>query len=379
MKRIAIVGANGQVGTEVCLTLKLLPGVEVVPVCRSEISAAFLRRCGLEVRIGRMDDANSAPRLLAGCDVVADCSLPAGTTLEVERAMRSLVPNLGRYAPRGSALVYMSSITAFGIPDFHHPLRSYRISRNRYGACKRYGEKLALRCGRDTGRPVYVLRLGVVHGELQEVSRHLTREMRRNGDVPVLIPDCESYTVFAFTIAEALVGIANGAEAPGVYTALSNPAWSWKDIHEWYAARAGVKSRLQVAPASTSAGVKSLVGVIRRASRPLMRVCAGYKEVVGAYLAAVHPGWGEKMRATYLSWRAAAEIAAGREVGLLRPYPADGSRFPGRRLRSVSDSRITMRPYAEQVRTTVEAASAGAGLGARDSVEAPPAQWCGGF
>ena len=35
MKRIAILGANGQVGTEVCLRLKDVDGIEVGPIARN--------------------------------------------------------------------------------------------------------------------------------------------------------------------------------------------------------------------------------------------------------------------------------------------------------------------------------------------------------
>ncbi len=183
MKRIAILGANGQVGTEVCLLLKLMPGVEVVPICRSETSASYLRRCDLDVRIGRVDDGDTAARLLEKCDAVADFSLPTGSTVEVQRAMRSVIPNLARYSPAGVPLVYLSSITAFGIPDFHHPLREYRISRNSYGACKRYGERLAFRSGRTAGRFTFcALALSTANYRQSPVSSLRTfaiRETRR--------------------------------------------------------------------------------------------------------------------------------------------------------------------------------------------------------
>ena len=36
MTTIGVIGANGQVGAEVCLFLSEMEGIEVVPICRTE-------------------------------------------------------------------------------------------------------------------------------------------------------------------------------------------------------------------------------------------------------------------------------------------------------------------------------------------------------
>ena len=87
MKRIGIIGANGQVGSEVCLFLTLRNDVEVVPICRTEIASSFLRRCGLACRHGRASDRADAERLLADLDLIADFSLPTGSASEVRAAI----------------------------------------------------------------------------------------------------------------------------------------------------------------------------------------------------------------------------------------------------------------------------------------------------
>ena len=75
---IAVIGANGQVGSEVCLFLSEMDGIEVVPICRSELGAAPLRSWGLESRFGALTGSEEARRLLAGCHLVADFTLPRG-------------------------------------------------------------------------------------------------------------------------------------------------------------------------------------------------------------------------------------------------------------------------------------------------------------
>lgn len=362
MKRIGILGANGQVGSEVCLFLRLMKDVEVVPICRSEIASAFLTKCGLDCRHGRVERPEEAARLLAGCDVVADFSLPTGSPSEVRAAMRGIIINAVHYAPPQAAFVYLSSITAFGIPDFRSPLKHYSLSRNTYGACKRYGERLAQKAGSQTGRSTYVLRVGVVHGELQAVSRKMVADAKNAGNTTAFVPDCPSYTVFAFSIAEALVAIANGREEPGLYTMLSNPAWSWKDVHEWYARKAGVPARTVLLPPDESnPSVLQRAGASFKALlKPAVRVAISNKDLIAGYLSVAMPRLENRLRAVYSSRNAAAEIAAGLSANQYRPYGNNHSVFPGRRLQTLSDSRISMQPYIEQLQERMQIVLGGA-------------------
>lgn len=342
-KRIVVIGANGQVGSEVCLMLRLMRGVEVVPVCRTEIGSAFLRRCGFAVRHGSVGDAKQAPRLLEGADVVADFSLPTGSASEVQTVMRQLIPTVMQSAPRGVPVAYMSSITAFGIPDFHQPLREYRFSRNMYGACKREGEKLAASAAHKNNRPAYVLRVGVVHGELQAVSRQTLEQVRLRAGVTTWIPDGPSFTVFAFSIAETLLGIVHGRETPGQYTMLSNPAWTWRDVHEWYCRRAGVEPDVQLLAPEPPPQTPGL----------LHNLVFAKKDVISAYVSASSPALENHLRGVYHLRTASREIAAGLRNAQYRPYGNNHTEFPGTRPQSISDSRITMEPVAAQVREQV--------------------------
>lgn len=356
MKRIAIIGANGQVGSEVTLLLGMMPGVEVVPVCRTEIGSAFLRRCGVKVAHARASDAAAMKQTLAGCDLVADFSLPTGSASEVRAAMREVIPSLVSAAPAGVPHVYLSSITAFGVPDFHHELKYYRFSRNMYGACKRFGERLVFSSAQAARRPAFVLRVGVVHGELQAVTRKTLHTVRTAGDRVAFVPDAESYTVFAYSIAEAVYNIAHGrGDAPGLYTMLSNPGWTWKDLHEWYCRRAGVEARIELLPPDSrqaSWGGSILRGMLG----PAQRLIFASKDVIASYVTAAAPAIENQFRAVYHTRNAAREIAAGQAASQYRPYGNNHSVFPGQRLASLSDSRVTMEPYARQVRDVLRRA-----------------------
>lgn len=351
MKRVGIIGANGQVGTEVCLFLREIDEIEVVPICRTEVGAVFLRRCGFEPRLGSIGQAEEARELLAGCDLVADFSLPRGSSTEVRRAVGEVVSNAVKQAPQDAPFVYMSSVTAFGIPNFQSPLKHYRLSGSQYGANKRFGEGLARRTCAQAGRPAYVLRAGVVHGEIQAVSQHIERSLRRTAGLTTYIPDSESYTVFAYSLAEALSMILRGRESPGTYTLISNPAWSWKDLHEYYMAKTQLASPIFLLPPESQDRVR---GIRQRTMSLAWRLVASQRDVIRSYAPIMLPSQEPRLRARYRSQEAASEIGQRERLCQYRPYGNQHSVFPGPRLASLSDSRITMEEPARRVRAVLQ-------------------------
>lgn len=338
---IGVVGANGQVGSEVCLFLGTWPGVRVVPICRNRFGSTLLRRAGLECRHGVVDSPEAARSLLEGCDLIADFSLPGGLASEVRNASRRTLENAILHAPSHAPFVYASTMMAFGMPGGGRRFRRHLLAHTVYGANKRWAERTARRLGRRARRPVYVLRIVQVHGELQAVSRSWLASMRE----PISIPDDPSYTVFAGTIAEALVQIATGCEHPGTYTLVSSPPWTWREIHEYHCERAGIPAPLRGEPEQARPVRGALRAVLERAKGLAIR----HRDLATGYLLPRFPAL--EMRA--MSWhyrrQASAEIAAleGPTASGRVPYAGP---LPGARLRSLSDSRVTLGPRTEAVR-----------------------------
>jgi hypothetical protein len=346
VKTIGIIGANGQVGSEVALFLSAMKDVRVVPICRNPIGATFLRRCGLDVRLGSVGSAEETGRLLEGLDLVADFSLPAGSSSQVRGQMASVITPTIRFAPRGIPFVYLSSILAYGNPDFHSELRHYVIARNAYGSTKRFAEHLANRLGHQTKRPVYLFRVGVVHGELQSASRKLIQDMRASADEVAFLPDCPSYTVFAFSIAEALMSAALGRDAPGMYTLVSNPVWTWKDLHAYFMKRAGVQQRVELLSPDVHHA-----SLLRRVSVPLFGFLRSQKEFVNGYIGAHLPKVEQRLRAEYHVRVARAEIEHGEIARQYRPFFNNHGVYPGNRLSGLSDSQLAMHEPATKLRS----------------------------
>ncbi|HUQ63763.1 MAG TPA: hypothetical protein VM121_08415 [Acidimicrobiales bacterium] len=347
---IALIGANGHVATEVSLLLDRMDGVTAVPVCRSRLGAAFLEGCGLECRVGGLDAPSSSRQLLAGCDLVADFSLPAGLRADARRDTRLTLANGMAHAPPGTPYVYMSSTMAFGMSSRDQGYRKRTVSRTRYAADKRHGERRALLFGLQHHRPVYVLRLGQVHGDLQSVSRQMMAAASSGTLVGPFATGPVIDAVFCATIARALVRIAQREVAPGRYTVVDSPEWAAGSLFGYYAARAGGAS--DIAP-DDKVGAPGPGHLARRLITWSARRLAARKEVLTAHLPL--PASAERRLTTwYLTDGARAQVAAienrSNPALVVRAGPA-----PGRRLPQFSGDAEIGRTSTEEVRRLLDA------------------------
>lgn len=351
MLTIAVIGSNGQVGSEVCLHLSRMEGIRVIAICRSELGGSLLRRCGLDCRYGALDDPQRATQLLADSDVAADFSLPQGSVSEVRSATRQIVSHAVSCAPPGARFAYASSMMAFGMPAGARSFRPRLVSRTSYGATKRFGERVARRLAPRFSREAYVLRLGEVHGELQMPTR---ADLGEASGRPVHVPDVPSYSVFAATIAEALVHIGRGREEPGTYTLVSTPEWTWKELYEHHCRSVGVEPRVLPSPAVTQSLSRPRAwprAAWERAHRVATQLASRHRELIAAHLLAAMPALERRATAIHRANTASLEIAAMRSGPRIRlSEPAYLGPIPGRRLRSLSDSRETLEARASALR-----------------------------
>ena len=278
MTRIAVLGANGQVGAELCLLLAQQPDVEVVPVSRSRLSSAFLRYRGLSCRHGQPGDPEQARALFGDCDLIANLALIP--TLPAPRAARdanrALLRNVAHGAKPGARIVYFSTMSVYGDATQHERL----VFRNAYGRDKARCEKLAHRFGKRAGRPTVVLRLGHVCGELQRISGLLRRELT-DGAVRVADAERPSNTVYVAAIVDALLRVAEGSIPVGTYDLMNVPQWNWRQVLVYEAAQAAVEPRIIAVGDSRPPGL--INGTVRAAAgaaiallaTPKMRKLAG--------------------------------------------------------------------------------------------------------
>lgn len=342
MKTLGIIAANGQVGAEVSLFLSLRSDVKVVPISRSIYGSSLLRHCGLEVRHGSIDSPEDARRLAAGCDLLADFSVPRGTPPEVRATMRRITTTAINNSPDVKQYIYVGSHSIFREVSRQALYRSYAMA-------KRYAEGLAVSLGKKAGKEVYVLRLGQVHGVFQRVSEGYRAKLR---DEEVFLPAVASHAVFAFSIAEALVNIAEGKETPGTYSLTAVPAWTWTEVHNYYCQRAGLTPRVRLEQVHPAGALRRLEKTVRKTTVPLVEAMMNERELADDVLATFAPSKAARLRAQHYVRRAHSELA---EVDKFRWRPINLEYpVPGRSLTSLSDSRVTMHAPTRAVEELLE-------------------------
>jgi nucleoside-diphosphate-sugar epimerase len=308
MTRIAIVGANGQVGAEVCLRLREAEGIEVVPIVRNVSGSAFLRLNGMACRHGRIADPAEARSLIGDCDVVVNLVVSTTAIPRVDRDVnRSVVRGIVAGAKPGAIIVFASTIMVYA------PAMKFWFP-DTYGLEKLIAEKmLGWKC-RKSNRPLVVFRIGHVLGDLQNITRKICGEIR---DGKVALPHqglVASNSVFTATIVEAIVQAARGSAPPGIYDLVTSPQWTWLKVYEYYASQLGVPLQLAKAadvydPQSRSGGAGGAIGRSLR----YLKNNSFFRERLTFLLAFLSPELNHRIYLRYLQTRAMTEIDALRQ------------------------------------------------------------------
>jgi len=304
MTRIAIVGANGQVGAEVCLRLRQAEGVEVVPIIRNPSGSAFLRLNGMTCRHGGISDASAARHLIGDCDAVVNFALSTTSVPRTDReANRRIVRGVAAGAKLGAPIIFASTMMVYA------PGTKFRVP-DAYGFEKLAAERMIARLCRGS-HPLFVFRLGHVLGELQNLTRKIKSEIREQ---KVALPRdgaIASNTVFSSTLVEAILQAARSAQTPGTYDLITSPQWPWRDVYQHYASHLGLPLILREGydPAAAQAGAN---GPLRRWLSYLRR-SQSLRERLLFLLAYLPQDMNQRIYLRYLQNRAAVEIGALRQ------------------------------------------------------------------
>lgn len=346
MKTIAIIGGNGQVGTEASLFLSLRPDIRVIPISRTEFGSTFLRHCGIECRHGSLNSPSEARRLLEGCDVVADFSVPHGTPPQIRKTMADNIASAIQNSPDAKQYIYVSS---HAVERHTSKQAHYRL----YPRAKLFAERTTRRLAREAGKEAYILRLGMVHGVLQGASRGYMANLR---DEEAVLPHIPSLVVFVFSIAEALANIAQGKEKPGTYTLVSNPAWSWPEVHAYFCEKAGFIPRSRLEPVRNASAARVILNGLQESTAPIRRGLFREREIMDDLLSTYTPELAQRLRAKYYLQRVRSELAVT-DAMAWRPVEQDFDAH-GPRMPSLSDSRVTMHGPTQAVEELIRTALA---------------------
>lgn len=304
--KIAILGANGQIGAEICLILRNRSDISLVPVCRNRLGSAFLRFQGIACRHGLIADAGQAAKLFGDCPTIAHFALGSGSLREAADINQRLIRNAIEFSPPNATILYFSTVTVYGNPDPRARIRW----KNAYAREKLRCERLAIELGRKFNKKVFVLRLGHVCGDLQGISSVIRQELAR-GAVVLPAPDRKSNVVHVATIVDAILKASSGELGnPGIYDLLNMPQWTWREIYRYEAQKIGKRFEIEQSGIEMSQKNSSLA---RRLIANVGQILLGNptrKEYAMQLIARLSIPLNKRIQAVYYKNRAASEIAA---------------------------------------------------------------------
>jgi nucleoside-diphosphate-sugar epimerase len=161
--RVAVVGANGFIGSRLVEQLHLEERADVVPVVRRPAAAASALRFGVRCRVVDALDEHELARAFAGCDAVVHAG--AGDRRFVTQSPARVVRAAAQAG--ASTVVYLSSMAVHG---WHPPAgtdettpfpRRHPIP---YNGWKARAERVLQRACRESGTRFVILRPGIVYG-----------------------------------------------------------------------------------------------------------------------------------------------------------------------------------------------------------------------
>ena len=234
--RVALLGANSQVATEVALFSTLADDLELIGFVRSDYSAAMLKLLGIKFVTIDYDclDKNNKD-LLASCDLIVDFSYPSVQTQEILPAIRHMTAAIIQSLRNGTQYAYMSSIAAFGMPPESSEIRRYIIPRNTYAFIKRRAERLVAAFAKNKGIVPYIFRLGQVHGVLQSVTKYFAECISLRSVTVTGRPNSLCNIIFPHSIYHAIARCARRELIPNTtYALVASPQWSLRTLFDYY-------------------------------------------------------------------------------------------------------------------------------------------------
>jgi nucleoside-diphosphate-sugar epimerase len=250
MTSIGILGASSQVGASVACWLKKFPDVRVTCFIRSTYSKLFFDLLEIDCQILRDDDPVGFREKIGAMDVVLDFGYPSGQLQEILERSKMTIGNVLANLKKGSMYFYMSSIMAYGMPDGEKWIGHYYIPRTPYAYIKRRLEKFTQGRGKRLGVQIFNFRLGQVHGFLQSVNGSFRKKLS-DSNIALVDgnPDDPVNIIFIYPLCEAIIQCIKGLHPPGLYTLVSSPQWTLKELYDYYLRYYRLPAHLEFAPA----------------------------------------------------------------------------------------------------------------------------------
>jgi 2-alkyl-3-oxoalkanoate reductase len=239
--QVAVIGANGFIGSRLIEMFHLGNVCSLVPIVRDVRGLARLSRFDMEGRLADARDPAALAKALEGCDAMVDCTV--GMPRDIEVTARSLVTAASRAGIR--RIIYLSSASVHGqnpstACDENTPLSDRQEMP--YNNAKVRAEKRLLADAARNGVELFVLRPSIVFGPRDRWITTLASELRRGGAWLIEEGSGVCNTIYVDNLVESirccLKAPARAAGSP--YLVTDAEALTWRDVYEASASALGI-------------------------------------------------------------------------------------------------------------------------------------------
>lgn len=240
-KRVAVIGAAGQVGSALVRQLLNFDNIHTIGICRNTISAGMIKSMApdCEIRIGSITEKDSAKKILGDCDIIINCALAmiSGKPKESRQLNEAMIDTFCRLE-RVNTIVHMSSLSVYGsIIDFDKfPKNSFDRPRPQsdYGRSKLHIENYAIQKFSSKNLKYYILRLGHVYGAETDRSREIIGLINNQDFKLPFDGKIPSNAVHAERLASMTISLFDDGSLPaGIYNAAEEQS-TWRDVFNWH-------------------------------------------------------------------------------------------------------------------------------------------------
>jgi len=347
-KNIVILGANGQVGIEVCFYLKSFSGVSVTAVLRNEYSATILKKLDIKCLFGNLIDDQDIQAAIEESDVVLDLAgYATGSVDEVndfyDKRLKSVISRM----TEDSNYIFASSMNALGFHSRSTKLRYHFFPTTIYSATKRFAENLSIKLGKKHNINTFIFRFGEVHGVIQRSTNEIGKLI--DDGYTFVVPDTPSWTIFTYSIAEALIAVGDKLEEPGIYMLVSPYEWSWKELIEYVAREKQCSVKVEV----TSPTKINMKYYINFSKRMLYSFASKRRDIIRANFPFLHK-FESLMKIKGMTSRVNNEISIINESYKYFGKSVYQGRVPGKRIKSISDIKDTISLHEKSLKIQIE-------------------------
>jgi len=233
--KIGIIGANGNVGTELCILLQ--NDCDVIPIVRNKIASAFLEYHGINCRLGDVANDESAKTLLDDLDIIVNATWVAdrfsGSQNQTSKEInKKLIENCFKFSKKSATIVYLSTIRAFG--NKVDPVTS-KYFPPRYDVEKKFLDKIVQKSAKKFNKKGISFRCGHVFGNGQPNTIVLKKLLSQNKSYSLPVnPDNASNILHIVTLKDAIFKCIDKKIKSNTYSLVNNPQWSWKEVFDFY-------------------------------------------------------------------------------------------------------------------------------------------------